>query len=151
MDGRLVPTLGGVATLMFVHRVLAAFVLLLVIWVAIRARTMTHRSKDLVILSSVTLLSTGADPRGAPTCGRAVSARCRARPVAFDWGSSSRATLAGGSPVRAWCGGAMPARTEALPPCARHRGYSGHEAAHIAPVVPTVPALCSRSETPSLA
>ena len=38
MDGRLVPTLGGVATLMFVHRVLAALVLLLVIWVAIRAR-----------------------------------------------------------------------------------------------------------------
>jgi Uncharacterized protein required for cytochrome oxidase assembly len=56
MDGRLVPTLGGVATLMFVHRVLAAAVLLLVIWVAIRARTMTNRSKDLVILSSVTLL-----------------------------------------------------------------------------------------------
>src|SRR4029450_2967937 len=56
MDGRLVPTLGGVATLMFVHRVLAALVLLLVIWVAIRARTMTNRSKDLVILSTVTLL-----------------------------------------------------------------------------------------------
>ena len=56
MDGRLVPTLGGVATLMFVHRVLAAAVLLLVIWVAIRARTMTNRSKDLAILSSVTLL-----------------------------------------------------------------------------------------------
>src|SRR6266542_966468 len=56
MDGRLVPTLGGVATLMFVHRLLAALVLLLVIWVAIRARTMTRRSKDLVVLSSVTLL-----------------------------------------------------------------------------------------------
>jgi heme o synthase len=56
MDGRLVPTLGGVATLMFVHRVLAALVLVLVVWIAIRARTMTHRSKDLMILSGVTLL-----------------------------------------------------------------------------------------------
>jgi protoheme IX farnesyltransferase len=55
MDGRLVPTLGGVASLMFVHRVLAAAVLLLVIWVAIRARTMVNRSKDLVILSSIAL------------------------------------------------------------------------------------------------
>ena len=53
MDGRLVPTLGGVATLMFVHRVLAATVLLLVIWVAIRARTMVNRSKELVILSTI--------------------------------------------------------------------------------------------------
>jgi protoheme IX farnesyltransferase len=56
MDGRLVPTLGGVATLMFVHRVLAATVLLLVIWVAIRARTMVNRSKDLVILSTIALV-----------------------------------------------------------------------------------------------
>jgi protoheme IX farnesyltransferase len=55
MDGRLVPTLGGIATLMFVHRVLAAAVLLLVLWVTIRARTMTNRSKDLVILSTVAL------------------------------------------------------------------------------------------------
>jgi len=55
MDGRLVPTLGGVATLMFVHRVLAATVLLLVIWVAIRALTMVNRSKDLVILSTIAL------------------------------------------------------------------------------------------------
>ena len=53
MDGRLVPTLGGVATLMFVHRVLAATVLLLVIWVAIRARTMVNRSMELVILSTI--------------------------------------------------------------------------------------------------
>jgi len=42
--------------LMFVHRVLAALVLVLVVWIAIRARTMTHRSKDLMILSGVTLL-----------------------------------------------------------------------------------------------
>jgi protoheme IX farnesyltransferase len=55
MDGRLVPGLGGIATLMFVHRVLAATVLLLVIWVAIRARTMVNRSKDLVILSTLAL------------------------------------------------------------------------------------------------
>jgi protoheme IX farnesyltransferase len=55
MNGRLVPTLGGVATWMFVHRILAAAVLLLVVWVAIRARTMLHRSKDLVILSTIAL------------------------------------------------------------------------------------------------
>jgi protoheme IX farnesyltransferase len=55
MDGRLVPTLGGAATLMFVHRVLAAAVLVLVIWVTIRARTMVNRSKDLVILSTIAL------------------------------------------------------------------------------------------------
>jgi protoheme IX farnesyltransferase len=55
MDGRLVPTLGGVETLMFVHRVLAAAVLLLVIWLAIRARTMANRSRDLVILSTTAL------------------------------------------------------------------------------------------------
>ena len=55
MDGRLVPTLGGVATLMFVHRVLAAAVLLLVIWLAIRARTMANRSRDLVILTTTAL------------------------------------------------------------------------------------------------
>jgi protoheme IX farnesyltransferase len=60
MDGRLVPTLGGVATLMFVHRVLAATVLLLVIWVAIRARTMANRSQDLVILSTIALALYGA-------------------------------------------------------------------------------------------
>jgi protoheme IX farnesyltransferase len=60
MDGRLVPALGGVATLMFVHRVLAAAVLILVIWLAIRARTMLHRSKDLVVLSATALGLFGA-------------------------------------------------------------------------------------------
>jgi protoheme IX farnesyltransferase len=55
MDGRLVPGLGGVATLMFVHRVLAALVLVLVIWLAIRAHTMVRRSRDLVILSTAAL------------------------------------------------------------------------------------------------
>ncbi|HKE54156.1 MAG TPA: COX15/CtaA family protein, partial [Actinomycetota bacterium] len=53
MDGRLVPTLGGIDTLMFVHRLLAAAVLLLVIWLAIRARTMVNRSRDLVVLSTI--------------------------------------------------------------------------------------------------
>ena len=55
MGGRLVPALGGAATAMFVHRVLAALVFLLVLWVAIRARTMTNRSKDLVVLSTLGL------------------------------------------------------------------------------------------------
>jgi hypothetical protein len=40
MNGRLVPALGGAATAMFAHRVLAAGVFLLVLWVAIRARPM---------------------------------------------------------------------------------------------------------------
>ncbi len=55
MRGRLVPALGGAATAMFAHRVLAAAVFLLVLWVAIRARTMTGRSKDLVVLSTIAL------------------------------------------------------------------------------------------------
>jgi protoheme IX farnesyltransferase len=40
---------------MFTHRVLAAAVLVLVIWIAIRARTMVNRSRDLVVLSTITL------------------------------------------------------------------------------------------------
>ena len=55
MNGRLVPALGGAATAMFAHRVLAAGVFLLVLWLAIRARTMVSRSKDLVVLSTVAL------------------------------------------------------------------------------------------------
>ena len=55
MDGRLVPTLGGAATLMFAHRVLAALVLLLVLWLAIRARTMANRAFDVVVLSTTAL------------------------------------------------------------------------------------------------
>jgi len=55
MNGRLVPALGGAATAMFLHRVLAASVFLLVLWVAIRARTMTPRSKDLVVFSTLAL------------------------------------------------------------------------------------------------
>ncbi len=56
MDGRLVPALDGVATPMFVHRVLAALVMLLVVWLAVRARTMTNRSTDLVVLSTTAVL-----------------------------------------------------------------------------------------------
>jgi heme o synthase len=56
MDGRLVPALGGAATVMFVHRVLAASTFLLVMWTAIRARTMAGRAQDLVRLSTLALL-----------------------------------------------------------------------------------------------
>jgi protoheme IX farnesyltransferase len=56
MNGRLVPALGGAATAMFVHRVLAATVFLLVVWVAIRARTMSPRSRDLIVLSTLALV-----------------------------------------------------------------------------------------------
>jgi heme o synthase len=55
MNGRLVPALGGAATAMFVHRLLAAGVFLLVLWVAIRARTMATRSRDVVVLSTLAL------------------------------------------------------------------------------------------------
>ena len=55
MDGRLVPALGGAATAMFLHRVLAAGVFVIVVWVAIRARTMAVRSERLVVLSTLAL------------------------------------------------------------------------------------------------
>jgi protoheme IX farnesyltransferase len=60
MDGRLVPTLGGAATLMFVHRVLAAIVLVLVIWLTIRARTMTNRARSLTVMTTIALALLGA-------------------------------------------------------------------------------------------
>ncbi len=53
MNGRLVPALGGAATTMFLHRVLAASVFLLVLWTLIRARTMSARARPLVVLSSI--------------------------------------------------------------------------------------------------
>jgi heme o synthase len=56
MNGRLVPTLGGAATPMFAHRVLAALVFLLVLWVVIRARAMRPRSRDLLVLSTIAAL-----------------------------------------------------------------------------------------------
>jgi protoheme IX farnesyltransferase len=52
MDGRLVPALGGAATAMFVHRILAAVAMLLVLWTAIRARTDADRHPLLVRLST---------------------------------------------------------------------------------------------------
>ncbi len=56
MDGRLVPALGGAATVMFAHRLLAAASLLLVMWVAIRIWAMPQRPKAVVTLSSVALV-----------------------------------------------------------------------------------------------
>ena len=56
MNGRLVPTLGGVTTPMFLHRVLALTAFLMVLWTAIRARTMRPRSRPLVVLSSTALV-----------------------------------------------------------------------------------------------
>jgi protoheme IX farnesyltransferase len=53
MDGRLVPALGGAATAMFLHRVLAALVFVLVLYVVIRARTMAERSRELVAISTL--------------------------------------------------------------------------------------------------
>src|SRR5205809_98535 len=55
MHGRLVPTLGGAATAMFLHRVLAAVSLLLVLWLSIRARTLPGRPRDLTTLSTLAL------------------------------------------------------------------------------------------------
>lgn len=56
MNGRLVPALGGAATAMFLHRVLAALVSVMVIYLAVRARTMPSRSKDLVVLTTLALV-----------------------------------------------------------------------------------------------
>jgi heme o synthase len=56
MHGRLVPTLGGAATAMFLHRVLAVASLLLILWLAIRARTLPRRSPDLSALSTLALV-----------------------------------------------------------------------------------------------
>jgi protoheme IX farnesyltransferase len=56
MDGRLVPTLGGAATAMFLHRALAAIAMLLVLWTAIRARTGIGRHATLVRLSTTALV-----------------------------------------------------------------------------------------------
>jgi protoheme IX farnesyltransferase len=56
MDGRLVPTLGGAATAMFLHRALAAVALLLVLWTAIRARNDVGRHATLTRLSTAALV-----------------------------------------------------------------------------------------------
>jgi protoheme IX farnesyltransferase len=55
MDGRLVPTLGGAATAMFLHRALAAIAMLLVLWTTIRARTDGGRHAVVVRLSTTAL------------------------------------------------------------------------------------------------
>jgi protoheme IX farnesyltransferase len=56
MDGRLVPALGGPATAMFLHRVLAAVAMLFVLWTAIRARTDDERRPFLIRLSTIALV-----------------------------------------------------------------------------------------------
>lgn len=55
MNGRLVPTLGGAATWMFVHRVLAALAFLMVLWAMIRARTMRPTTRAAKTWSTVLL------------------------------------------------------------------------------------------------
>jgi len=55
MGGRLIPLLGGVTTPMFLHRVLALVSTLLVLWAAIRARTLRPRSSPLANLSALAL------------------------------------------------------------------------------------------------
>ncbi|HEY6568011.1 MAG TPA: heme o synthase [Actinomycetota bacterium] len=57
MDGRLIPSFdaeGAIA--MFAHRLLALAGFSFVLWTMVRARTATHRSRPLVILSTVTFL-----------------------------------------------------------------------------------------------
>jgi heme o synthase len=53
MDGKLVPALGGAATVMFAHRVLAAAVTFLVLWLVIRVRTVPGRPRPLVVLATL--------------------------------------------------------------------------------------------------
>src|SRR5439155_11833491 len=53
MNGKLVPQLGGVATAMFAHRVLAAVVGLLVVYLAIRAWTMQPRTRAVLVLATI--------------------------------------------------------------------------------------------------
>jgi heme o synthase len=53
MDGKLVPALGGANTAMFAHRVLAALVFVLVLYVVVRARTISPRSPLIVRLAEI--------------------------------------------------------------------------------------------------
>jgi protoheme IX farnesyltransferase len=55
LGGRLVPGLDGYTTPMFLHRLLAALVFLLVLWIAVRARTATARSPEVIRLSTLLL------------------------------------------------------------------------------------------------
>ncbi|MEX0833699.1 MAG: heme o synthase [Actinomycetota bacterium] len=56
MDGKLVPALGGIATPMFLHRLLAAAVCLLVIYTAVRARASSTRNPALIKISSLVVV-----------------------------------------------------------------------------------------------
>jgi protoheme IX farnesyltransferase len=56
MNGKLVPQLGGVATTMFLHRVLAALAGVLVVYVVLRAWTMPRRFFDLTFFSTLALV-----------------------------------------------------------------------------------------------
>src|SRR5437763_4181059 len=53
MNGKLVPQLGGIATVMFLHRVLAALVGLLVVYVAIRAWATRRADRAVVMLATI--------------------------------------------------------------------------------------------------
>jgi len=55
MNGKLVPQLGGVFTTMFLHRILAAAVFVLVLYTAIRAWTTSPRRTEAVLFSSLAL------------------------------------------------------------------------------------------------
>jgi protoheme IX farnesyltransferase len=55
MNGKLVPQLGGIASVMFVHRVLAAVVGLLTVYVGIRAWATQRDDRAIVVLSTVTV------------------------------------------------------------------------------------------------
>jgi heme o synthase len=53
MDGKLVPALGGANTAMFAHRVLAALVFVLVLYLMVRALTMTPRRAEILRLAEI--------------------------------------------------------------------------------------------------
>jgi heme o synthase len=53
MNGKLVPALGGAATAMFAHRVLAVVVMLFVLWLSVRVRTIPGRTRPLVVLATL--------------------------------------------------------------------------------------------------
>jgi heme o synthase len=55
MDGKLVPALGGANTAMFAHRILAALVFVLVLYLVVRARTMSPRRRQDVWLAQLAL------------------------------------------------------------------------------------------------
>lgn len=56
MNGKLIPGLGGIDTIQFLHRLLAASVGVLVAYLLVRARTLPNRSKVVVNLTTVTMV-----------------------------------------------------------------------------------------------